>query len=53
VVIDEAAWFDRFWSDARPNGPAVDRVVAPDTAPIRAWARDPLFRPLGPPRVFG
>lgn len=50
--IAEDGWFSRFWAEAPPAGPPVDRVAAPSVAPIRAWARDPLFEPLGPPRVL-
>ncbi len=50
-ALDEAEWFARLWSDASPDGPDLDAVPRPDGASIQAWARDPLFRPLGVPIV--
>jgi hypothetical protein len=52
ATIAEDAWFSRFWPEACPAGLRVDQVAAPSAAPIRAWARDSLFEPLGPPLVF-
>lgn len=49
AAINEDDWFARHWPDARPDGPVVAAVPAPDHDAIRAWARDPLFRPRGLP----
>ena len=48
-ALDEAEWFARLWPDASPDGPDLGTVASPDGAEIRAWARDPLFVPLGVP----
>lgn len=48
-AIDEADWFAQFWPDAGPDGPSVEAVSVPNTAAVREWARNPLFRPLGVP----
>ena len=48
-ALDEAAWFAQHWPDAGPGGPDPDAVAIPDRAAIRAWAREPLFGPLGVP----
>ena len=53
TAIDEEEWFSHYWPDANPDGPAIDEVDAPDAARIQAWARDPMFGSLGPPRVLG
>jgi hypothetical protein len=34
-------------SGPAPDGPTLDVVSVPGAAAIPAWARDPLFRPLG------
>jgi hypothetical protein len=51
-TIGEDQWFSRFWPPAGPTGPPIEEVGPPSAAPIRAWARDPLFKPLGPPLVL-
>jgi hypothetical protein len=48
-ALDEADWFAQYWPDASPGGPDLDAVPSPDRAAIQAWAREPLFRPLGVP----
>ncbi|MDN5759290.1 MAG: hypothetical protein L0H59_12290 [Tomitella sp.] len=48
-ALDEADWFAQLWSDASPGGPDLDAVPSPNHAAIQAWAREPLFRPLGVP----
>jgi hypothetical protein len=48
-AIDEADWFAQLWPGASPNGPDLDAVPNPDSASVQAWAREPLFRPLGVP----
>jgi len=48
-VIDEAGWFAQLWPDASPDGPRLELVAGPDRESMRAWAREPLFRPLGVP----
>ena len=47
AILGEDQWFDDLWPEAHPGGRAVDAVPAPDSAGIRAWARHPLFQPLG------
>ena len=49
AAIDESDWFDHLWPEARPGGPPAADVPAPNAGAIRAWARDPLFRPRGLP----
>lgn len=49
-ALDEAAWFAQLWPDASPDGPDLGSVPAPDRGSIQAWAREPLFRPLGVPK---
>ena len=49
-ALDEADWFAQLWPDASPDGPDPDSVPVPDPASIQAWAREPLFRPLGVPK---
>jgi len=53
LAIREVGWFKRYWPDAGPDGPPIDAVNVPDTAGLRAWARSPLFEPVGAPTVFG
>lgn len=53
VILVEDEWFANLWPEARPDGPAAGAVPAPDAASIRAWARHPLFQPLGLPLTFG
>jgi hypothetical protein len=48
-ALDEAEWFAQLWPDARPDGPDLNTVLIPDAASLQAWAREPLFRPLGNP----
>ncbi len=49
-ALDEAGWFAQLWPDASPDGPHLDSVADPDRELIQAWAREPLFRPLGVPK---
>ena len=51
TAIDEAEWFARLWPEAAPNGPDLDAVPTPSGPAIQAWARDPLFRPMGLPEA--
>lgn len=48
-AIDEASWFAQLWPDASPEGPAPHAVPSPNRARVQAWAREPLFGPLGIP----
>ena len=47
--VDERLWFDRYWPEALPGGPAAETVRPPDRDAIQAWARDPLFGRAMPP----
>lgn len=49
TALDEVDWFAQLWPDVSPGGPDLDAVPIPDRAAIKAWARGPLFRPLGVP----
>ncbi|MCM4082187.1 hypothetical protein [Paractinoplanes hotanensis] len=49
-ALDEAGWFAQLWPEASPDGPHLDSVADPDRESIQAWAREPLFRPLGVPK---
>ena len=48
-ALDEAEWFARLWPDANPVGPDLEAVSKPASAALQAWAREPLFQPLGVP----
>ncbi|MCG8916057.1 hypothetical protein L6E12_09670 [Actinokineospora sp. PR83] len=43
---DERDWLTGVWPGVGPDGPAVDGVVPPDPAALRAWIRHPLFEPI-------
>jgi hypothetical protein len=54
IALDQDQWFADYWPDARPDGPMIDAVAAPDATLIRKWVFDSqLLKPAGPPPVFG
>ncbi|MGQ0467419.1 MAG: hypothetical protein ACT4QG_19145 [Sporichthyaceae bacterium] len=46
LLPEERNWFERYWPNVRPDGPPAEHVPPPDPAPLRAWARYPLFESL-------